>query len=98
MVPDVGNPEVWVADGLAASGGIHFRSTPFDSAAAQRPNHGGIHSLELDDRSQHHFSDACSVFAIRFLSTGGPEMLRIMSSSGHHESGHSRHTHHDHHA
>jgi uncharacterized protein len=35
---------------------------------------------------------------IRFLRTGGPEMLRMMSNPGHHESGHSQHAHHDHHA
>jgi uncharacterized membrane protein YraQ (UPF0718 family) len=35
---------------------------------------------------------------IRFLRTGGHEMLRMMSSSGHHEHGPSRHTHHDHRA
>jgi uncharacterized protein len=38
------------------------------------------------------------VLVIRFLRTGGPEMLRMMSKSGHHEPGHSRHTHHDQHA
>lgn len=35
-----------------------------------------------------------AVLVIRFLRTGGPEMLRMMSNSGHHEPGHSRHTHH----
>lgn len=38
-----------------------------------------------------------TILVIRFLRTGGPEMLRMMSSSGHHEpsdSGHSRHDHH----
>jgi uncharacterized membrane protein YraQ (UPF0718 family) len=35
---------------------------------------------------------------IRFLRTGGPEMLRMMSKSGHHKPSHSPHTHHDHHA
>jgi uncharacterized membrane protein YraQ (UPF0718 family) len=38
------------------------------------------------------------VLVIRFLRTGGPGMLRMMSSSGHHERSYSRHTHHDHHA
>jgi hypothetical protein len=38
------------------------------------------------------------VLVFRFLRTGGPEMLRMMNNSGHHEPGHSRHTHHDHHA
>jgi hypothetical protein len=38
------------------------------------------------------------VLVIRFLRTGGPEMLRRMSNFGHHEPSHSRHTHHDHHA
>jgi len=36
------------------------------------------------------------VLIIRFLRTGGPEMLRMMSNSGHHEPTHSRHTHQDH--
>jgi len=35
---------------------------------------------------------------IRFLRTRGPEMLRMMSNSDHHEPNHERHTHHDHHA
>ena len=35
---------------------------------------------------------------IRFLCTGGPEMLRMMSNSAHHEPSHSQRTHHDHHA
>lgn len=34
------------------------------------------------------------VLVIRFLRTGGPEMLRMMSYSGHHEPSHSRYTHH----
>ena len=38
------------------------------------------------------------VLVIRFLRTGGPEMLRMMSNSGHDEPSHSQHTHHDHHA
>ena len=38
------------------------------------------------------------VLVIRFLRTGGPEMLRMMSDSGHHEPDHSGHTHHGHHA
>jgi uncharacterized membrane protein YraQ (UPF0718 family) len=38
------------------------------------------------------------VLVIRFLRTGGPGMLRMMSSSGHHEPSYSRHTHHDHHS
>jgi hypothetical protein len=38
------------------------------------------------------------ILVIRFLRTGGPEMLRMMSSSGHHARGHSRHNHHDPHA
>jgi uncharacterized protein len=38
------------------------------------------------------------VLVIRFLRTGGPGMLRMMSSSGHHERSYSRHDHHDHHA
>jgi uncharacterized protein len=39
-----------------------------------------------------------AVLVIRFLRTGGPEMLRMMSDSGHHEPSHSQRTHHDHHA
>jgi len=38
------------------------------------------------------------VLVIRFLRTGGPDMLRMMSNSGRHEPSHSRRTHHDHHA
>src|SRR5882757_2895838 len=38
------------------------------------------------------------VLVIRFLRTGGPAMLRVMSNPVHHEPGHLRHTHHDHHA
>jgi uncharacterized membrane protein YraQ (UPF0718 family) len=38
------------------------------------------------------------VLVIRFLRTGGPGMLGMMSSSAHHEPSYSRHTHHDHHA
>jgi uncharacterized membrane protein YraQ (UPF0718 family) len=38
------------------------------------------------------------LLVIRFLRTGGPGMLRMMSSSGHHERRYSRHTHHDHHS
>jgi uncharacterized membrane protein YraQ (UPF0718 family) len=38
------------------------------------------------------------VLVIRFLRTGGPEMLRMMSGFGHHEHNHSQHPHHDHHA
>jgi uncharacterized protein len=41
-----------------------------------------------------------AVLAIRFLRTGGPAMLRMMSGSGHHELNRSQHSHqgHDHHA
>ncbi len=38
------------------------------------------------------------VLVVRFLRTGGPEMLRMMSNSGHHEPSHPGQTHHDHHA
>jgi uncharacterized membrane protein YraQ (UPF0718 family) len=38
------------------------------------------------------------VLVMRFLRTGGPEMLRMMSGSGHHEHNRSQHPHHDHHA
>jgi len=38
------------------------------------------------------------VLVIRFLRTGGPDMLRMMSNSGRHEPSHSRRTHHDYHA
>jgi hypothetical protein len=38
------------------------------------------------------------VLVIRFLRTGGPEMLRMMGGSGHHEHNRSQHPHHDHHA
>jgi uncharacterized protein len=37
-----------------------------------------------------------AVLVIRFLRTGGPEMLRMMSSSGQHEHNLSQHSHHDH--
>jgi uncharacterized membrane protein YraQ (UPF0718 family) len=36
------------------------------------------------------------VLVMRFLRTGGPEMLRMMSGSGHHEHNRSQHPHHDH--
>ena len=41
-----------------------------------------------------------AILVIRFLRTGGPEMLRRMSDSGHHEHNRSQHSHqgHDHHA
>jgi uncharacterized membrane protein YraQ (UPF0718 family) len=39
-----------------------------------------------------------AVLVTRFLRTGGPEMLRMMSNSAHHEPSHSQRTHHDHHA
>jgi len=41
-----------------------------------------------------------SILVIRFLRTGGPEMLRMMSGSGNHEHNRSQHSHegHDHHA
>jgi uncharacterized protein len=39
-------------------------------------------------------SDAAVVLVIRFLRTGGPEMLRAMKNSSHHEPDHSEHTHH----
>jgi uncharacterized membrane protein YraQ (UPF0718 family) len=38
------------------------------------------------------------VLVMRFLRTGGPEMLRMMSGSGHHDHNRSQHPHHDHHA
>jgi uncharacterized membrane protein YraQ (UPF0718 family) len=46
------------------------------------------------------FLTLAAVLVIRFLRTGGPEMLRMMSSSGHHEHNRSQHSHqdHDHHA
>ena len=46
------------------------------------------------------FMTLAAVLVIRFLRTGGPEMLRMMSSSGHYEHNDSQHSHqdHDHHA
>jgi uncharacterized membrane protein YraQ (UPF0718 family) len=46
------------------------------------------------------FLTLAAVLVIRFLRTGGPEMLRMMSSSDHHEHNGSRHSQqdHDHHA
>jgi len=38
------------------------------------------------------------VLAIRFLRTGGPEMLRMMNRAGHHENQRSQHPHQGHHA
>jgi uncharacterized protein len=38
------------------------------------------------------------VLVIRFLSTGGPEMLRMMGRSDHDEHGHPKHAHQSHHA
>jgi uncharacterized protein len=39
-----------------------------------------------------------AVSVIRFLRTGGPEMLRMMGGFGHHEHNSSQHAHPDHHA
>jgi hypothetical protein len=46
------------------------------------------------------FLTLAAILIIRFLRTNGPEMLRMMSSSGHHEHTPSQHCHqdHDHHA
>jgi len=44
------------------------------------------------------FLTLAAILVIHFLRKGGPEMLRMMSSSGHHEHNRSQHTHHDHHA
>jgi uncharacterized membrane protein YraQ (UPF0718 family) len=38
-----------------------------------------------------------AILVVRFPRTGGPEMLRMMSGSGHLEPNRSQHTHHDHH-
>jgi uncharacterized membrane protein YraQ (UPF0718 family) len=64
------------------------------------------HSVQIMEESIHWnyttvlniiFLVLAAVLVTRFLRTGGPEMLRMMSGSGHHEHNRSQHPHHDHH-